>query len=683
MTAHPRLRADIVIVQQTYRGEETYIVKDPTTHKYFRFKPLEVLVMRQFTGDHAPAELAAALTEQGLPLPVAMIEGFARKLKGMNLLERSLAEKSVMQLERLRAERHRRVKNTSYEGSILRMRWSVGDPDKLFDRWLPRLMFFFRPPFLITSVVLFAIYLTIFFVQLPAIANGILAMYSPSFYTLQTIFLFWGTAMVVIAIHELGHGLACKYFGGQVHELGAMLLYFQPAFYCNVNDAWTFPERNQRIWVTAAGSWIQVVIAALASMVWLVVEPGTVVSQVCFFALIIGGATTVLANANPLIPLDGYYALSDYLEIPNLRQRALGYLGWLLRRYLLRLNIPEPPADSRERRVFTIYGILAILYITSILSVFGVLFGRWAGRTFGGLGLLAFAILLWLSLRGMIRDWSRAVVTSFKEHRAFWLARRTWMGFGIGVVGLLSLAFAPWPIRVRAPFVTAPVFDVTLVAPEDGVVERVFVREGAAVEAGAAIARLRNFALERDVLALAREADSLDVRLAVLREAGRLSEAREAELVRGEVGALLDAGRRRVSLLTVRAPVTGTVVTPRIAEAVGDHIPAGDPVVRLLVADSVEVRLQIGKAGAASLEVGQAVELITHVGQRRRVAARLSGVSVAAGGQAVEARARVVRGAGDLRPGVTGLARITVRRSTLGGALWWALRKRIRNDLLL
>src|SRR6476620_268810 len=105
-----------------------------------------------------------------------------------------------------------------------------------------------------------------------------------------------------------------------------MLIYFEPAFYCNVNDAWTFPELGARLWVTAAGSWIQLVIASIASVVWWAAAPGTLVSEIALAAVLIGGFTTVFMHINPLIPLDGYYALSDYLEVPNLRHRSFAHL---------------------------------------------------------------------------------------------------------------------------------------------------------------------------------------------------------------------------------------------------------------------------------------------------------------------------------------------------------------------
>ena len=86
--------------------------------------------------------------------------------------------------------------------------------------------------------------------------------------------------------------------------MGAMLMYFEPAFFCNVNDAWTFPELRARLWVTAAGSWIQMIVASFAAMVWWAASPETLISQVALAAAIIGGFTTVLLNANPLVPLD-------------------------------------------------------------------------------------------------------------------------------------------------------------------------------------------------------------------------------------------------------------------------------------------------------------------------------------------------------------------------------------------
>ena len=361
MNPTPCLRSDLVLVEQTYRGEQTYIVKDPVTHKYFRFRPIEVVVMQSLDGKRTIAEAVAALVAEEIPVTIPALTGFAQSLDRMGLLEKTLGERTVLELERLRAERRSRRKKPLFRGSIMRMRWSVGDPDALFDRWMPRLRFFFSTPFFVVSAALFLAYLLVLVLKWNEFAAGVIALYTPSNFTVEKLATILLTTVTIIGIHELGHGVTCKHFGGKVHEMGAMLIYFNPAFYCNVNDAWTFPERSARLWVTAAGSWIQLVIAGMAALVWWAAVPGTLVSDVALTAVVVGGGLTVLANANPLIPLDGYYALSDWLEISNLRQRAFRHAGWLVRRKVLRLDVPEPAVAPDERKVLLTYGILATL----------------------------------------------------------------------------------------------------------------------------------------------------------------------------------------------------------------------------------------------------------------------------------------------------------------------------------
>ena len=260
----PCLRGDLHIVERTYRGETSYVVKDPAAQKYFRFGKTEISVMRLFDGHRTPREIAAALAAEGLRVSTEVVERFARKLGGAGFLERTLGEKSILQLERLRAERRKRHRAPLFRGELLRMRWSFGDPDALLDRVLPSIRWMFTPGFVAASVVVFAAYVILLAANWDAFGAALSATYAPRNLTLATAAIFWLTAGVVILIHELGHGVACKYFGGEVRELGFMILYFQPAFYCNVNDAWSFTERRARLWVTAAGSWIEFIVTALA-----------------------------------------------------------------------------------------------------------------------------------------------------------------------------------------------------------------------------------------------------------------------------------------------------------------------------------------------------------------------------------------------------------------------------------
>ena len=161
MSERPRLRTDLILVEQTYRGEQSFIVKDPSTRKYFRFRPVEVTVMRALDGRRTLGEAAAALMEEGVKVSATALGRFAEKLKTMGLCERTLRESSVLLIERLRAQRRVRLRSGRFKGDILRLRWSMGDPDRLMDRTIPYLRFLFTRRCLTISVALFAVYFVI------------------------------------------------------------------------------------------------------------------------------------------------------------------------------------------------------------------------------------------------------------------------------------------------------------------------------------------------------------------------------------------------------------------------------------------------------------------------------------------------------------------------------------------
>ncbi len=684
MSAAPRLRADLAIIEQSYRGEQSFILKDPKTRKYFRFRPVEVGVLRQFDGTRSAADVAAALTATGLRVSVAAVDGFASKLKTMGLLERTVGERSVLMMERLRAQRRQRLGGGSpYQGDIFRIRWSMGDPDHFMDRTIPYLRWMFTRRFLAVSVALFAVYLLVIALKWSEFtaAFGDLVRFR---YSAWELFVLWCTGTVIIVIHELGHGFTCKYFGGQVHEIGAMLLYFEPAFFCNVNDAWTFPELKARLWVTAAGSWIQLVAASLAAIVWWAAAPDTLISHIALSAVLIGGVTTIVMNANPLIPLDGYFALSDYLEVPNLRQRAFAHLGWLVKTRVLRLDAPMPPADEREQRIFLIYALLAAWYISSImLLVAGTVYG-WLEGALGVAGGALFVLAVWLLSRDAIRSAFRVLRTAWREARARVATRRLrdrllLVGLALVVLG----ALIPRPITVTGDFALAPALLVRSTAPDSGLVAGVYVRQGTRVEAGMPLMQVRDLDLERATLALARRVDSLAARETQARAAGSSVEMARLAAERAPEAARLGGMRDEQRALMVRAPVSGVVVTTRPEELTGQWVSLGQPLVEVGQPDSLEVRIALAGAGATRVRPGQPVRLVftadggTLDGTVTTVAQLSS-----EGSGAVEARMGM-RGSERWRPGMTGEASVTVRRSNLWGSVWWGIRRRIRTDILL
>src|SRR5262249_27563572 len=137
-------------------------------------------------------------------------------------------------------------------GSLLYLRFKAFDPSWLFDRLIGHVRFFFTPGFLIVSAFIIAVAVAV------AAANWTQYRQElPPLYHMSVVGIFMLLSFLVVTAHEFGHGLTCKYFGGNVREIGFMLVYFQPALYCNVSDAWLFPEKSQRLWVGFAGPYFE------------------------------------------------------------------------------------------------------------------------------------------------------------------------------------------------------------------------------------------------------------------------------------------------------------------------------------------------------------------------------------------------------------------------------------------
>lgn len=683
----PPLRADLAFVEQVYRGEKSFVVKDRVAQRYFRFGQAEVRVMRALDGARTAPEVVEHLADSGLRVTAQAVEGFARTLAANGFLERTAAERSLLQLERLRAERGRRRRRSLFRGELLRMRWSFGDPDALLARVLPSIRWLFTPAFAAASALLFALYFIVLGERWNTYAAALQATYSLHTLTLEHIAVLWLVGLVVVLIHELGHGFTCKYFGGEVHELGFMLLYFQPAFYCNVSDAWSFPDRRARLWVTAAGSWIQLVIASLAALTWWIAAPGTLLAEASVAAMLIGGAMTLLTNANPLLPLDGYFALTDWLEIPNLRHRALAHFAWWVKRTLLRLQLPEPDATFRERRVFLTYGALSAAYIGATFLLFASFVFGWSREAFGGIGIAAAAAALALLSRRSLGALRRAIALTVRTHGAAWRRRlrpRRLLLLGAGILALAAIV--PWPLSSMGRFTVHP-SEIGIVAPDaDGVVARVLVSEGMHVDAGAPLLELVDRTLELELLDAGRVVDSLTAGEATLRATGRAAMAEERAASRRAALARWTALEERAGRLVLRAPIAGVVVGGRPEELLGRRVRSGDSLLAIAAIDTVEVRIALSGEGATRVRPGQVARLVSRADVASPWTGAVSGVSIAGSATEMpgmmEARVRMPA-AGAWRPGATGEASIEIGRSSALGALAWKLRQLVRPDLWL
>jgi multidrug efflux pump subunit AcrA (membrane-fusion protein) len=309
----------------------------------------------------------------------------------------------------------------------------------------------------------------------------------------------------------------------------------------------------------------------------------------------------------------------------------------------------------------------------------------WLNRWLGAAGAVLFAIAIWLMARESVVGLLRGAQQIWRERRTrltgLWRSRRAAVLTIVALVVALGFIIRR-PITVTGGFETAPASRFALVAPDSGVVFQLLAAEGAVVEPGAPVIRIRNLALEREAQATARAADSLLAREAQARSRGSEGEVARLAAERAVESAQSSGLRRRVDDLTLRAPARAVVLSARPDTLVGRRVDLGDTLLILGGADSVEIRVALDRAGAPLVRPGQPARLIRYADPRGDLHGTLVTVSPTAGGGAVEGRVRLPAGAG-CRPGMTGEASVTVRESSLWGALAWSVRRRIRSDLLL
>jgi putative peptide zinc metalloprotease protein len=352
----PRVLDEIDITERIEGDHTRYIVRNRAAARYFLFKPTEYQIFRQFDGTHTLVEIVDGQREESEPRPSRQsVIKFLTKLDTLGLIARGgVAEQTHGAAKRERG---------------FYIKFPLYNPDSLL-KWLDRKIgWALAKPYIIASFVAIALVtfgLLLKFDEVRAYSHSI-----HSEYGMVVILLF---VLTITALHEVAHGLACKHFGGDVREMGVMLIFYViPALYCNVSDTHRLGRKQQRLWVIFAGIYCQLILAALGAFVWLMATPQTRLADFGFLVLL-GGTFNVFINCNPLIKLDGYYALSQLLGVNNLQEYSSAYVRSLLARCL---GLKVPPSVGPQRPALYIsYWVGSITY-TIYFSIWFIV--GWAG----------------------------------------------------------------------------------------------------------------------------------------------------------------------------------------------------------------------------------------------------------------------------------------------------------------
>ncbi len=374
----PKLREDLILAPAD--AANAVVVKDPLRERFFRFGPVEAALLPQLDGRRSLATVARDLEPTlGQRVPEQTLAGFVAQLDACGLLDGAYPD--VVEAGK---------PGRKLRGQIFYLRFALHNPETLLIRLHGRLGFLFRPLALwsMAWLVLLALYIALG-------SFDILARDLARAATVSSLPFIWLVILLATIVHEYAHGLTCTHFGGRVREMGFMLIFLQPALYCNVSDAWLFPKRAQRLMVTLAGPLADLVLWALAVLLWRISAPEAVINQIALI-LIATSAIGAAINLIPLIKLDGYYLLSDLTGIANLRAKSFAYVARKLRH-------PFQTGDENmpyfQRRVLFWYGLLGALFTLCLLGSILYFAFHYLTEQFQAFGFVAAMVLVGLVVR--------------------------------------------------------------------------------------------------------------------------------------------------------------------------------------------------------------------------------------------------------------------------------------------
>ncbi len=603
----PRLRSHAQIHRHAYRGRDWYVLQDHSTGRFHRFSPEAYHIIGLMDGRHTLDQIweaACAALGDDMPTQEEVIQ-LLSQLHQADVLQTDMPPDIADLLKRhVREKRYRLFGQLT---SPFAVRIPLFDPERFLSAthvWV-RHLYGWMGIVVWLSVVMSAIVLAgIHWNELTSnLADRVLA--------LENLFLLWLIYPVVKALHEFGHAYTVKHWGGEVHEMGIMILVFVPIPYVDASSSSAFREKHRRIIVGGAGIMTEAFLAGLAMWLWLSVEPGAV-RALAFNVMVVAGVSTLLFNGNPLLRFDAYYMLSDYLEIPNLGSRSNRYIGYLFQRYLFKIeDARSPVSDIGEAAWLGLYGVASFVYrLFIVVRIAMFVAGKFfvAGVVLAVWGLFSMLVLpLYKVLKYTFTD----AAMQRKRGR-------------IVAVGSMLAAFLALLVSV-VPVPSFTVAEGVLYVPEnsriharaDGFVTQVVLPPGETVRRGESLIICENPDLSAEVRVLAAQLQEFEnrYRLSVTRD------RTEANILRDEIDRIkaeLAQKKREQDDLVVRSPTDGVFLLPQSEDLPGRFVGRGMPLGYVVDFSRVTVRVVVSQHDVDRVRTetrGVAVRLSENIGR--------------------------------------------------------------------
>jgi len=593
MGLRPRLRASFDTYRQQYRGKMWHVLADRANNQFFRLDDSAYHFVALLDGRRTVADAWQISNEkQGDAAPT---QGEAIRLLGQlytsNLLHADLPPDATAMFDRYRKRVQREV--GGYLMNFLFLRIPLFDPQRILAAWVHVFGWLF-------SWVGFALWLGVLaYGGIHLVGRGeelFHAAMPQQLLKTENLLLLYLTFAVIKAIHEFGHGFACAHFGrksgtgGEVHTIGIMLLVFMPVPYVDASSSWAFRNKWRRAIVGAAGMYVELAVAAIAAVVWANTSPQDLAHAIAFNTIFIASISTLLFNGNPLLRFDGYYILSDVLEIANLSNRAKQYAYYLTRKYAFGVrNAIDPSYGVGERFWLMTYYIASTIY--RVLICLGIalylLFGLPEPIFPIACILVLLTLVTWIAMP--TGKYLKYLFTTPELERT----RPRAMAISAVVVTAVITPLVAWPVpeRTTAEGVVEPTRLALVHMGADGFVAAT-LPSGRMVTAGADVlvdAENAELLSRRHELEAERTGVMLRIKKAENERSGELAQALEERL--DAVDQSLQRVDDELRALALHAPFDGVWVSPDAERLTGTFIPRGQQVG--MVADPNELIIRV------------------------------------------------------------------------------------------
>ena len=575
----PMLRGHVQVRRHHYRGHLWYLLQDHSSQRSLRFNLAAYYVVGLMNGRRTIEEIWGLTSERlqdDAPTQEELLRLFS-ELHSNDMLISDLPP-DLIELQ----DRHERKKRSEWLRRFMNpmsVRFPLFDPDNFLQRTMPWVRPFLGPLGVLvwlrggSSARVRAV------LNWPELSRDVTDRV-----VMPENLLIMGVLFPVLkALHELGHGYAIKRWGGEVHDMGVMLLVLMPIPYVDAAAATGFRSRRQRVIVGAAGMLVETFLASAAMLLWSLIEPSAL-RAVLYDIMLISGVSTLIFNANPLLRFDGYYILADWLEIPNLAQRSTKYVAWLCQKYLLILHDVTPPIIEQGEHVWMLFFAVAsfiyrmfvavaiCLFVASKFFIIGIMLGIWAAVMMFVLPVIKIVNFLFTS-------------PLMRRHRFR----------GLTISASLLAAFLALLFVVPMPFMN--VIDGIITLPDDayvrmnteGFVNQLVPPPGAQVKKGDLLFRCTDPVLDSRYAVLKAQLEELEVR----ERAGRVHSLPDAQQI-AQQSAVTEAELARVAgkleQLQVRSPASGRFVVPRADDLPGRMLKQGELLAYIVDGSAMTVR---------------------------------------------------------------------------------------------